>query len=105
VQEGNKALLISLGQVGDDTLQLAERRNADVYTLCRVKPLPEDELKALLSKYGEVTVVEDHQGTGGLRAAIAECTSNIRGVNLSDSFAAYVGRETELRERTMFNKE
>lgn len=96
---GAREAILSVGQLGRDTAELAAARGADWYTLCRIKPLPDDEIRALASKYAKITVVEDHQYHGGLRSAVAETLCDIASLSVRDRFSPLVTKEAQQRKQ------
>lgn len=90
------ACYVSVGQLAGATLEQARAEGADVYALCRVKPLPDDTAD-LLARYEHVTVVEDHQFHGGAFSALSEATSRLRSFSIRDRFSSRVAKEVEQR--------
>ncbi len=93
----SETAFITVGKITDDLLAEAKKQQADVYALYRVKPLPEQAVKALVSSYRQVCVVEDHQRAGGAFSALSECISPLKSFAISDSFASLTYKEDELR--------
>lgn len=99
--EEKRHAVISVGKISDQTLDYAASHGADLYALCRIKPLPNEEVGRCLGRYETVTVMEDHQREGGAFSAIAEMFSDVRHVGLAGQFCSDVASEDELRERMM----
>lgn len=97
--------MIAVGKICDRVLSLAAEREADLYALCRVNPLPEQELRNLFAQYSEVTVVEDHQRSGGVLSALAELTTGIRGINIGGRFSSAIEHEDGQREAMLFGSQ
>jgi len=100
---GGKAgeAIISIGQLGRDVEEIANARKADWYTLCRLKPLPEEEIKQLAARYKTITVTEDHQYHGGAFSAISEALSPVKSISIRDRFSPYVTKEAGQRKQMM----
>ena len=98
-------LIINVGQISERGMELANKEKADVYSVCRVNPLPAKEVKTLIEQYKTVTVIEDHQGNCGVRSAIAEVMSPIRGIHVKGQFSSTLGMEAEIRDAMMFDQE
>ena len=103
-EEKRSAAIISVGKIGQDTLEFAEKENADLYALCRINPLPEDDIRDLLARYERITVVEDHQRNGGVFSALSEFSSSIRGRNLGGRFSPVVDSEDGQRRFMLFQE-
>jgi len=96
---------ISVGKICARLLQLTAERRADLYALCRVKPLPAADLRRLFAEYTEVTVVEDHQSAGGVLSALAELTTTIRGLNIDGRFSPGTQDEDGQRDSMLFRQQ
>ena len=90
--------VISVGQLSQGTVDLAREQGADLYALCRIKPLP-PHTRSLLERYDSITVVEDHQFHGGATSALAELLSPIQSLSIRDAFSPWVAKEAEQRRR------
>lgn len=93
--------IISIGQLGRDVEVLSREKNADWYTLCRIKPLPEKEIRELAGRYKSITVIEDHQHHGGAFSAISEALSPIKSISIRDRFSPFVTKEAGQRKQMM----
>lgn len=89
--------LISVGQLAQSTLAEARAEGADVYALCRIKPLPEGTVE-LLARYQQVRVIEDHQFHGGAFSALSEVTSRLQSSSIRDRLSSRVAKEVEQRQ-------
>ncbi len=94
--------LIAVGKICERVVALAAEREADLYTLCRVNPLPEEDLAQLFEQYAQVTVIEDHQRSGGVMSALAEFTTTIQGINIAGRFSSAIEHEDGQREAMLF---
>ena len=91
--------IISLGQLGEDVARKVEQEQADWYALCRIKPLDVPALRAWAAGYEQITVIEDHQGHGGLHSALSEALSPLGSLAIQDRFSPEIAKETEQRLR------
>jgi len=103
-QGRNREAVLSVGKLSEEVMELGDRHGADVYALCRVNPLPEEELEAFLAKYERVTVVEDHQRNGGVFSALSEFTSRLNGVNIRGAFSPLIDQEDGQRKFMLFDR-
>ena len=97
---GESKAVVSVGQLAAETLEYASGLQADLFALCRLKPLPRDDLVSLFSSYREIIVVEDHQIEGGAYSALSEFAGRL-GVIGVRGFAMMGGREKDLRGMLM----
>lgn len=88
--------IVSVGQLSQATLEQARAEAADVYALCRLKPLPAGTVE-LLDRYAQVRVVEDHQFHGGAFSALSEATSRLQSSSIRDRLSSRVAKEVEQR--------
>jgi transketolase C-terminal domain/subunit len=97
--DGSESAVISVGPVSSRTHDLARENKADLFALCRIKPLPEEALLDIKSRYKDLTVVEDHQRAGGAFSAISELLSNLSSWAVNGEFVQEADRELGLREK------
>jgi len=99
-----EAAVLCVGKISPEVVALAEQRKADLWAICRVKPLPEADIARLVADYQDLLVVEDHQRQGGVLSAIAESTTRLRGINLRDTFASVIDGEDGIRRHMLFQQ-
>lgn len=96
--------VVSVGQLAQSVVDYAAHLTADLYALCRLKPLPTGELEEALAGYRRIIVVEDHQSEGGAYSALSEAFSGrlpLESVSVR-GFVLEGGREEQLRRRLFF---
>lgn len=98
---GRGRAIVSVGQLSREIVERAGREQADLFAWCRIKPLPEKELKDLADRYEDILVVEDHQREGGAFSAFSEFTSRLKSVSIRGRFSPHVCKEGEQRSRMM----
>lgn len=68
--------IVTFGTIATEVLEahtlLATRTNLDLWTAPQLKPLSSKFLRAFLSKYKKVFIVEEHRNSGGLFSILAE---------------------------------
>ena len=101
-EQKRASAIVSVGKISEETIDLAESEEADLYALCRINPLPEDDLEKLFEQYDSVTVVEDHQKNCGVFSALSEFSSSIHGRNVGGRFSPVVDSEDGLRRFMLF---
>lgn len=79
--------------------------DAGSFSVLRVKPLPEDEIKELAKKTKLIITMEEHNVVGGFGGAVAEVLSEIIGehavlyrAGLQDKYTSEVGDQAFLRD-------
>ena len=80
VREGKDVTIIATGICVDSALGAAEKLAADgidaeVVSICTIKPLDEELVIARAKKTGKVVTVEEHSVIGGLGSAVCDCLS------------------------------
>ena len=80
VREGKDVTIIATGICVDSALGAAEKLAADgidaeVVSICTIKPLDEELVIASAKKTGKVVTVEEHSVIGGLGSAVCDCLS------------------------------
>ena len=78
VREGKDVTIVATGIGGDSALGAAEKLAADgiqaeVVSICTIKPLDEDIIINSAKKTGKVITVEEHSVIGGLGSAVCDC--------------------------------
>ena len=106
-QAGKKAdqAVLFAGKLSREIIDLAQEREADIYALCRIKPLPEQEIREWCASYRSIVIVEDHQKHGGLQSAVAELVSDIEGINIDNAFSSLIGGGDDQRKHMLFDSE
>lgn len=97
--EGSRMAILSVGQLTEATIGHAEREGAALYAWCRIKPLPEEELREIFQRHDPVLVLEDHQREGGAFSALAEYATSIKSASIRGRFSPYACKESLQRER------
>lgn len=80
VREGKDVTIVATGICVDSALGAAEKLAADgieaeVVSICTIKPLDEDIIVKSAKKTGKVVTVEEHTVIGGLGSAVCDCLS------------------------------
>ena len=80
VREGRDVTIVATGICVDSALGAAEKLAADgveaeVVSICTIKPLDEDIIIKSAKKTGKVVTVEEHTIIGGLGSAVCDCLS------------------------------
>lgn len=78
VREGKDVTIVATGICVDSALGAAEKLAADgieaeVVSICTIKPLDEDIIIESAKKTGKVVTVEEHTVIGGLGSAVCDC--------------------------------
>lgn len=78
VREGKDVTIVATGICVDSALGAAEKLAADgieaeVVSICTIKPLDEDIIIESARKTGKVVTVEEHTVIGGLGSAVCDC--------------------------------
>ncbi len=78
VREGKDVTIVATGICVDSALGAAEKLAADgieaeVVSICTIKPLDEDIILKSAKKTGKVVTVEEHTVIGGLGSAVCDC--------------------------------
>ena len=80
VREGKDVAIVATGICVDSALGAAEKLAADgvdaeVISICTIKPLDEEIILNSAKKTGKVVTVEEHSVIGGLGSAVCDCLS------------------------------
>lgn len=78
VREGKDVTIVATGICVDSALGAAEKLaaegiDAEVVSICTIKPLDEDIIVKSAKKTGKVVTVEEHSVIGGLGSAVCDC--------------------------------
>lgn len=95
--------VITVGKISPESVELAEKEGSDLYGLCRINPLQENEMRQFFGRYKQVTVVEDHQRNGGVFSALSEFTSALKGIHIQGVFSPYIEGEDGQRAKLLFH--
>jgi len=98
LKDGTSVAVLSIGPIGNEALkaclQIEQDRNISVgfYDLRFVKPLDEELLHEVFSKYNKIITVEDNALAGGMGSAVLEFmadnnySASVRRLGIPDSF-------------------
>jgi transketolase len=91
-----RAALLATGSMVRAALDVAERVDAEVWSVPCIKPVDEAVLSKIARSVGAIVTLEEHSILGGLGAAVAECLSARRGppllrIGVEDRFSQYCG--------------
>lgn len=96
VREGRDVTIVATGICVDSALGAAEKLaaegiEAEVVSICTIKPLDEDIIVNSAKKTGKVVTVEEHSVIGGLGSAVCDCLSEklptpVKKIGMQDVF-------------------
>ena len=96
VREGKDVTIVATGICVDSALGAAEKLAADgvdaeVISICTIKPLDEEIILNSAKKTGKVVTVEEHSVIGGLGGAVCDCLSEklptpVKKIGMQDVF-------------------
>lgn len=96
VREGRDVTIVATGICVDSALGAAEKLAADgvdaeVISICTIKPLDEEIILNSAKKTGKVVTVEEHSVIGGLGSAVCDCLSEklptpVKKIGMQDVF-------------------
>ena len=96
VREGKDVTIVATGICVDSALGAAEKLAADgvdaeVISICTIKPLDEEIILNSAKKTGKVVTVEEHSVIGGLGSAVADvlceqCPTPLKKIGVNDTF-------------------
>ena len=75
IKNGNNLAILSLGHVGNfasEAIKMQEEKDIALFDMRFLKPIDEDLLHSVFSKYEKVITIEDGSLKGGLGSAVAE---------------------------------
>ncbi len=107
LMEGDKIALICTGPVVNRALEAAAMfpGRVGVYNFRYVKPLDEEALKMIASRYGHIITAEDGSLKGGLFGAVSELLESagysgvtVEGLGVPDRFIPQAGQSAQLHE-------
>lgn len=75
--ENKKEAIIVTGSIASMIVASHEAEEADVYTLPFVKPINQDQIARIANSYETITVIEEHQKSGGVGSALIEQISDL----------------------------
>lgn len=115
LKEGKDIALISLGHVGNHALETIEKLNdkdpdVGLYDMRFLKPIDEELLHEIFSKFDKIITLEDGTVKGGLAGAVAEFMAQhhykakIQSLGIPDQFIEQ-GKPEELRHLCGFDTE
>lgn len=103
--------LIVTGSIASVIVKSEKFLNADVYTLPFVKPINTEQISEIASSYKAITVIEEHQKSGGVGSAILEQINDLfymgkivqypklQRIAINDCFQDVSGGQMYLRKR------
>lgn len=109
--ENKKNAIIVTGSIASVIVSAEDTKKADVYTLPFVKPINEEQIAKIANLYENITVVEEHQKSGGVGSAVIEQISDlyyagkvinypkVHRVAIEDYFQDVSGSQMYLRKR------
>ena len=96
LREGKDVTIVATGICVDSALGAAEKLaaegiDAEVVSICTIKPLDEDIIVKSAKKTGKVVTVEEHSVIGGLGSAVCDCLSEklptpVKKIGMQDVF-------------------
>jgi len=110
ILDGEDALILSIGAITDEALAAAELLHDEgirptVAVVSSLNPGPNEDLKALLTRFPVALTVEAHYASGGLGSVVAELIADngigcrLHRCGVSDAPDALSGSETYLNNR------
>lgn len=77
IREGEDVVILSTGSVTSECVRTTRALKKDgincaLYSICRLKPIDEDEISSILSQYKKIVTVEEHFKIGGLGDIISD---------------------------------
>lgn len=109
--ENKKEAIIVTGSIASVVVAAEDTQKADVYTLPFVKPINEEQIVKIANSYEIITIVEEHQKSGGVGSAVIEKISDfyyagkvinypkVHRVAIEDYFQDVSGSQMFLRKR------
>lgn len=112
LREGRDTVVLSIGPLGNDVEDVITENNLEVghYDFRFLKPLDEDALKEIASRYKRIITIEDGVRNGGLGSAVLEWLNDnghhipVTRLGLPDAFVEH-GTVAQLREIVGLDKE
>lgn len=110
VNNKEEALIVT-GSISSAIVASESVEEKDIFTLPFVKPINKEQLKNIANSYSKITVVEEHQKSGGVGAAVIEQINDlfycgdveqypkIHRIAINDYFQEVSGSQTYLRKR------
>ena len=108
LREGTDVALLSAGGILTQTVSAAEKLaergiSAEVVSFPCIKPIDEEKLLELASRFRHLVTVEEHTVVGGFGSAVCEvlashgCGSTVHRIGMEDSYSCIVGTQQYLR--------
>lgn len=109
--ENKKNAIIVTGSIASVIVSAEDTKKADIYTLPFVKPINEEQIAKIANSYENISVVEEHQKSGGVGSAVIEQISDlyyagkvinypkVHRVAIEDYFQDVSGSQMYLRKR------
>lgn len=109
VNNSNEAVFVS-GSISAEIVNSVEYRCNDIYSVPFVKPLNKGQIREIASKYGKITVIEEHQKSCGIGSAVIEQVNDlfsdgkleyypvIKRIAIEDFFQSVSGSQKYLRK-------
>jgi len=106
-----KGAVMVTGSIVHQVLASSKYMEQDIYTLPFIKPLNKEHLLSIANQYEDITIVEEHQVSGGVGSAIVEQLNDlycdgkleyypiIHRVGIKDYFQEVSGSQVFLREK------
>ncbi len=111
VHDGERVAIFSTGAIFEEVTAAYEKLieagyNLAVYTFPTVKPLDEDLIRDVASKFELIVTCEEHSIIGGFGGAVAEVMAEMKEkkaylvrIGMNDQYAVKVGSQKYLREQ------
>ena len=108
----NKEAVLVTGSIASVIVKEEKYQDKDIYTVPFVKPLNANCIKQLTEKYQAITVIEEHQLSAGVGAAVVETVSDLYSISeikkypkifrvaIGDYFQDVSGSQSYLRKRS-----
>lgn len=106
-----KEAIIVNGSIAYSIVNSESANNKDIYTLPFVKPINKEQIAKIANNYDVITIVEEHQKSGGVGSAVIEQISDlffegkistypkVHRIAIDDYFQDVSGSQNYLRER------
>ena len=109
--DNKKEVIIVNGSISYSIVNSEEAVNKDIYTLPFVKPINKEQIAKIANTYEVITIVEEHQKSGGVGSAVIEQINDlfyqgqvsrfpkVHRIAIDDYFQDVSGSQNFLRER------
>ena len=109
LRKGTDVAILSAGGILTQTVEAAEILaakgiSAEIISFPCVKPIDEEKIKELVSRFRHIVTVEEHTIVGGFGSAVCEAAAElgtgcrIHRIGMEDVYSAIVGTQQYLRE-------